>query len=205
MKSSLLVSFILLVSLVSLAQDKPAAGPFGFERGMTREQITQLVGKGTPSAKNPRVVLTVTSAPNPNPAFEKYVLFISPTQGLLKVVAVGVTIQTGDTGSELQSGFSAIVSGVSQKYGKPSNTFDSCNGGTGCSDSAYWMLSLMEKNRTLEAFWEMKDRPPVNFVTMISLETNPLSLNTGYFSLGFEFEGWNQFVDSEQAKQNNSY
>jgi hypothetical protein len=72
-KRSLIALFVLVAGLTSLAQDKPVAGPFGFERGMTLEQVTKLVGKGTPSVKNPTVVFTFTSAPRPNPAFEKYV------------------------------------------------------------------------------------------------------------------------------------
>jgi len=203
MKHDLIALFLLLASLTSLAQDKPIAGPFGFERGMTREEVTKLVGKGTPSAKNPNVVFTFTSAPKPNPAFEKYSLFFSPTQGLLKVIAVGVTISTSDTGTELQGGFTAVVSGVSQKYGQPEHTYDMCNGGTGCSGESVWRLGLLEKNRTLAAYWKATQRS--NGVNLISLEATPLSLNSGYVVLAYEFTGWEAFVDEVQAKQNTSF
>ncbi len=203
MKRGLIALFILLASVISLAQDKPVAGPFGFERGMTREQVTKLVGKGTPSTQNPNIVFTFTSAPTPNPAFEQYNLFFSPTEGLLKVIAVGVTISTSDTGTELRSGFTTVVSGVSQKYGQPENTFDTCNGGAGCSSESVWMLGLLEKNRTLSAYW--KSAHPSNSVRLISLDAKPLGLNSGYLILAYEFTGWEAFVDEFKAKQNTSY
>jgi hypothetical protein len=130
------------------------AEPFGFHKGMTKDQITSVVG--TQNIKEQKGdLLVATTAPKPNPIFEEYLLTVSPTQGLLKVMAVGQDIQAGDTGAEVRSAFDDVVQGASQKYGKPTKIFDFCNGGTGCDSDSYWMLSLLGKNRTLMAYWQL--------------------------------------------------
>jgi len=64
------------------------AEPFGFHKGMTKDQITSVVG--TQNIKEQKGdLLVATSAPKPNPIFEQYLLTVSPTQGLLKVMAIG--------------------------------------------------------------------------------------------------------------------
>ena len=200
--SAALLGLVLIGS--AFAQDKPT-GPFGFERGMTRAQIIQLVGEDAVDIKHSHDnTLRLKTAPKPNPAFESYLLFISPTQGLLKLVASGTTVQTGDSGAELQTVFDAVVTGVSQKYGNPSKKMDFCNGGTGCTGSEYWMLSLMEKNRHISTLWDF-EKQPVNSITCIGVDISALSLNSGWVTVAYEFEGWSQFVDSRLAKQNDSY
>jgi hypothetical protein len=204
MKSSLLVLFTLLVSLVSLAQDKPAAGPFGFERGMTREQIVQIVGKDAVDAKSSTGnMMMVTKAPKSNPAFENYLLIISPTQGLLKLIAVGTTVHTGDSGMELKSAYEAVLAGVSQRYGSTEKQLDGCNGGTGCTGNEYWMLGLYEKNRYLTALWTPNS--PGNSVKVVAVEAHAANLNSGWVTVTYEFEGFTQYIDATQSKQNESY
>lgn len=196
MKSTAVALLALALACSALAQ-----GPFGFERGMTREQVAQLVG-GKPGTKNSDVVWRTDKSPIPNNHFEGFTLFISPTQGLLKIIAVGKDIETSDTGAELKSEFEAIHAGVNAKYGDGKN-YDACNGGTGCSSPSVWMLGLMEKNATLASFWSPSGKP--NHINLISLEARALRLNKGFCNLVYEFEGWEAFVDAMTAKQNQSF
>lgn len=193
-----------IVGLVGFAHAQQ--GPFGFEKGMTREQIIQLVGSGAVDTKfSQNGTLVLNTAPKPNPAFEKYLLLISPTQGLLKLLVIGTTIETGDSGLELQSAFADTLTGVSQKYGSPSKKYDTCNGdGPECSNSEFWMMSLKDKNRSLGAFWQMKEPAP-NSVTGIAVETQVSTLHSGYVTVSFEFVGFSSYAEARKAKQNDSY
>ncbi|MGO9087916.1 MAG: hypothetical protein ACLP6G_04375 [Terriglobales bacterium] len=205
MKHILTALFIVLSCFTALAQDRPS-GPFGFERGMTRTQILKIVGESVVDRKASRDdVLVLSTAPRPNPAFETYALFISPTQGLLKVVAFSATVQTGDTGRELQDAFAAINTAVSQKYGT-AKLYDQCDGDdTECSQPGFWMMALKDKNRSLNAFWDLRAQPAGNYVTMIEETSLFLSMHSGYVKIGFEFQGWEQYVDAVHAKQDAAY
>jgi hypothetical protein len=102
-------------------------GPFGFEKGMTREQIIAIVGKDDVTLSK-GIILDVTTAPKPHPDFNRYILLISPDKGLLKVGAYGRTIETGDSGFQLQTAFKDTVDAITQKYGSPRKVFDTCSG-----------------------------------------------------------------------------
>lgn len=198
---------LILAIMVGLVRFTHAQqGPFGFEKGMTQQQIIQLVGSGAVDTKFSRnETLVLNTAPKPNPAFEKYMLLISPTQGLVKLVAIGTTIETGDSGVELQSAFADIVMGISQKYGSPSKKYDVCSGNdTECSNSEFWMMSLKDKNRTLDALWLMKE-PASNSVTGIAVDAQVASLHSGFMNVSFEFAGFSSYAEARKAKQNDTY
>jgi hypothetical protein len=202
MKKLLLMALVLVVGGMATTG---AAGPFGFERGMTRSQIVTLVGKDAVDVKESEAdILVLRTAPKPHPAFDTYFLFISPTEGLLKIRAAGKLIETGDTGSELRSAFDDVVNGVTQKYGESTRTYDFCNEGVGCSSEDNWMLGLLEKNRTLSTYWDFKKKP-VNGITILVVEASALRLNEGFVVFSCEFEGWEAFVDAKKAKQNENF
>jgi len=192
-------------STQSSGQTKPT-GPFGLQRGMTRQQIINLVGKdAVDTAHSHDEFLRVTAVPKPNRAFDSYLLIISPTDGLVKLLASGVSVETGDAGAELKEAFNTVVVGVSQKYGDTKSNFDTCTGSdVECSNAQFWMMSLKSKNRTVAAFWELT-KQPINSVTIIEVRLNPLSINSGYVTVSYEFEGFAKYIAAKQVKQNDSY
>jgi hypothetical protein len=177
------------------------SGPFGFERGMTREQIVALVGKEAVAyAPASSDVLGLTSAPKPNSNFEKYLLVISPQGGLLKINAIGKTVQTGDSGTELQLAFTDVVTGVAKKYGLPSGRYDTCNAGAEC-EPQFWMMSLKDQNRRLAASWKR----PTNTIDMIGVFASYESMNSGYITVSYQFAGFDKYSNLEKDKQDESY
>ena len=155
-----------------------------------------------PQPANRSDTLALTTAPKPHPDFEEYVLIFSPTGGLLKVLAVGKNIDTDDYGIEIQNDFQRIVSAIEAKYGPPKDVFDT-HAGELFTESSQWMMALLEKQRKLEAFWF--PNPPVNNVTSIDVEAKAVNSKEGYINVGFEFEGWNEYLDSKRAKQDTSF
>lgn len=192
----------LLAVLVGLCLPALAVGPFGFDKGMTKAQIVKLIGQQA-VMKSEGDIVRVNTAPTPHPKFESYYLSISPKDGLLKVLASGRTIETSDTGFELRSEFEEVRKGVIKKYGSPTNDFDFCNGGIGCDGFEYWMMGLLQKNRTLSSYWVLRD--PVNGVKLIGVETNGLSLNKGWIDISYEFEGWQEYVNNRKLAQDDAY
>lgn len=94
---------------------------------MTREQIIKLVGKAAiDSAQTQDDILAVRKAPAPDPAFGEYWLIISPTEGLLKVTGVGITVNADSYGTELRAAFMNAVAGVTRKYGDTKGKADGC-------------------------------------------------------------------------------
>jgi len=107
------------VGVPVLKKETHALGPFGFQMGMTREQIIKLVGKSAVDQEySKNDVLAVRRAPVSDPAFEEYELVISPTEGLLQVSALGKTIKTDSFGTELRVAYMRIVTDLTSKYGK---------------------------------------------------------------------------------------
>jgi hypothetical protein len=203
---SLFAVIVLTYGSMAFAQDKPA-GPFGFTAGMSREQIIKLVGASAirklPVSMTDPNYFALSTAPIPNPAFESYALTVSPTQGLVRLAAIGVTLETGDTGAELQTAFHGVVSAISRKYGE-AKVYDTCSGNsTECDNSEFWMMSLKSKNRELIALWILKQ--PVNGVTAIEAMVNYTTMNSGYIDVQYEFIGFDQYNAAKKTKQDSSY
>jgi len=172
-------------------------GPFGFEKGMTRAQIVELMGKDAIHTDHSRDdVLWLNTAPKSHPAFAGYILIISPENGLLKVVGVGKTIAVNDEGSDLKQAFDEIVKGVTQKYGMPKNRFDFCNGGTECDSPRFWVASLLNRNRKLADVWDLASNP-LDHVTGIEVEAKALKADRGYVRYVCEFQGFSQYVEEK--------
>lgn len=182
----------------------PSVAPFGFEYGMTKEQVIQKLGK-TALVKDSGVNVTFSSAPNPHPDFEMYVLAFSPQKGLLKITALSKDIETSDDGAELRTKFDAFLGALREKYGKADKDFDFCKGNDVECRSEYFMLTLKGKNRYLNSFWSRsKANLPPHLYT-IGIEAVAMGINKGYIELAYEFDGWNEFVDEINKKRNSTF
>jgi hypothetical protein len=177
-----LMSFATVVLLVASCLGQ---GPFGFEKGMTRQQVVNMLGtKAVRDKQRPEPdTLILTTAPKPQPDIEGYILIFSPTAGLLKVMgyksisgAVGVDLDV-----KLQQAFRAAASAITSKYGKPQGTVSPSGPGS------------------LESLWIIN--PPANNVASIEVEIKALSYHPehpdsreGYINIGYEFVGWNEYA-----------
>jgi hypothetical protein len=191
----------------SLAQTQIQPKPFGFEMGMTREQIIKLVGQNAVQ-KDQDDALALTTAPTPHPDFDAYIVYISPAHGVLKVVATSTTISVNDEGDQLTTEFNRVLASLISKYGPPSRKFDYVNGDDTNKESQFWMMTLLQGERTLEASWNYTQDEPVgggSTLTGISLQAKALGLNKGYVVVAYEFPGWNAYVDSRKAKQDSVF
>ena len=191
---SFAVAAIVLASSSLFAQE--IAGPFGLRRGMTQEQVIQIVGKG--AAKETKGdTLQVWTVPRPHPAFEFYLLIFSPKDGLLKISAYGNDIKTNGFGASVRTSFIEIRDAISQTYGQPEFTSDFLRSGSIWKEPEDWMMGLLKEERILAALWE-KALP--NRIHGIGLEAVALSTEEGFLRLGYEFDGWHEYVEAKKKE-----
>jgi hypothetical protein len=131
--------------------------------------------------------------------FESYTLYISPQHGLLKILAISRDISTSRYGDELKAEFSRIRPGLEKAYGEPTDVFDFLNEGSIWDEPRDWMTGLLKKERHFDVDWIFK--PSRDHLTVVALEARASSAETGFLSLTYEFEGWEQYVEERESKK----
>jgi hypothetical protein len=63
-----------------------------------------------------------------------------------------------------------------------------------------WTMAMLKNERDLAAFWKWS-----NGEGGIALEANVIAQDGAYLGLTYEFTGWNKYVDSMKAKQNDVF
>lgn len=171
-------------------------GPFGFDYGMSKEQVIKLLGKESLvwSKGND---YGFSKAPKPYQAFEGYLLIISPEKGLLKIVAYAKGTKTNVFGDALKDEFQEIYDAVSKTYGA-GKLYDYLKSGSIWNERQDWMMGLLQGDRILEYFWN--SAKPTNHVVLIRLEASADSIGSGQVKLSYEFEGFEAYAEAEKVK-----
>lgn len=158
------------------------AGPFGLERGMTLSDL----GEYTESIVPGKYILE--TVPNPNPAFEEYIVEIGPDTGLCWIKAIGETITTNPYGAELKTEFSKLQKIVESIYGLH-KLIDGVVLGSRWEDPAEWMLGLVNEERLLAAFWDPQSGSTLpDGMATIDLVASPSSRDSGYIAIEYSFD-----------------
>jgi hypothetical protein len=188
-----LFSFVLMLLIPS---GSCWAAPFGFDYGMSKEQIFKLLGSES-LIKVEGDNYYFSKAPKPNEAFEFYVLTISSEKGLLKVTAVSKDIDTDVYGDDLLRQFAEINRPLSKTYGK-GEEFDLLKAGSIWSEEKQWMMALLRGERQFARSWEFLI--PTDHITVMLLQAKAITPERGYISLSYEFEGFEQYVEADKEK-----
>jgi hypothetical protein len=191
----------LLVMMLLMPLGSCWAAPFGFEYGMSEEQIIKLLGSDS-LMKVEGDIYYFSKAPKPDDAFEFYALTISPQRGLLKVTAVSKDIDTNVYGDDLIRQFAEINRPLSKTYGE-GEEFDFLKAGSIWSEDKQWMMALLRGEREFARAWEFL--VPTGHITVILLQAKALSPERGYISLSYEFEGFEQYIDAGKEKNSQDY
>lgn len=171
------------------------SGPFGFEAGMTKEQIIAIVGGGAIKESTGDTTI-FNNAPKPDPNFESYALRISPENGLLKIVAMSKNIDTNGFGNELKSTYKDIRAALAKIYGRPVHEMDLLNNGSIWTGPEDWMTGLLKGDRIFGCNWI--DIPLPNRITVIRIDATAKSKEIGYLYLTYEFEGYTAYMKTKQ-------
>jgi hypothetical protein len=188
------IVLLMLGVLATAAFAQETSGPFGLRRGMTQAQVIQIMGTDSVRQMDSET-LRLRTVPKPHSAFEYYSLLFSPKDGLLKIVAYGNEITTNVFGEAVHRSFIDIRDAVSQTYGQPVNTLDYVKDGSIWKEPEDWMMGLLKDERMLMSGW-VKALP--NGIHDIYLEAKALSREKGFLILGYEFDGWQEYVDMKK-------
>jgi hypothetical protein len=183
----------LCFSMQTFSQEK--SGPFGFEAGMTKEQIIKIVGDGAIKELSGDTLL-LTNAPKADSNFESYALKISPENGLLKIVAMGKEINTNGFGNEVKSAFKDLKAVLAKIYGKPNHEMDLIQNGSIWLGPDDWMTGLFKRERALACSWT--EIPLPNNIRVMGLDAVAKSKEIGCLYLSYEFEGLEAYVKANK-------
>jgi len=192
-------SILFIISLLFVAS--VFAAPFGIEMGMTLEQLKQMgVNPVLLSDGSGRYYITPIKQ---HPDFERYIVNISPTYGVYRLLAISKIIPTSSFGTELKNKFYEIQKGLNSVYGN-STTYDFLKVGSIWDQDRDWMMALKNKERILSAYWDRKSNSnlPDDF-SIIGLNALATSISEGYLRLQYESINVDK-ADAEQAAQTSS-
>lgn len=185
----------LCFSMQTFSQE--TSGPFGFEAGMTKEQIIKIVGEGAVKESDGDTLI-LTNAPNAHRDFESYALKISPENGLLKIVAMGKNIDTNGFGNELKNAYKDIRAALVNIYGKPNHELNMLSNGSIWFGPEDWMTAVFKKERILACTWIGLSLP--NRIHVMRLDAAAKSKEIGYLYQSYEFEGFEAYVNAKSEK-----
>ena len=194
---TLLLSALLLAMFAGVGQ----ADVFGLKKGMTLEQVRALEfgklekqensgGEDMWGVKNPKT---------PKGAYSALFVFV-PDKGLLKV-GIHWEIETNSHGDGIKEKFKELKTILSEKYGK-GETFDFLKPGSIWNRPQDWMIALQAQERYLD--WALADgiaESEKNKLTAIALRATADSGSMGGVSLAYEFQGWNEHLNTREKKE----
>lgn len=184
-----------LCVFLMLAASSLAQGPFGFQRGMTKEQILAAAGtKAVDKGRSKDDSIVIDTAPKPHPDVDAYILFISPKEGLLKVVAISKGVPANGFGDRVRDMYKQFRDAMAGAYGPPTRDYDFLKSGSIWHEPEDFMMGLLKEERLLVSYW---GAPLPNRITAIKVGANALSNEHAYIELGYEFEGWDAYVDQK--------
>jgi hypothetical protein len=178
------------------------AASFGFERGMTPEQVTRLVGPSAITNTMPDqlggVQYTLSTAPSPHREFEQYVLVFSKDSGLLRVVAIGKNFQTSSDGLQLRDHYDSLCAAMKTTY-VLERQLDFARPGSPWNKPRDFMMGLLKNDRVLAAFF--KDGQGDHVI----IEPSATDSSNGYITVSYEYPGWDEYFDRIRAKGANAF
>lgn len=170
----------------SIYKKNKGSGTFGFDIGMTYEEVKEACGGSEPEhiADN-RYIVKPKKA---HPLFEKYVVWISDSVGLYYIKGISRDISTTSYGTELKNKFTDLIVSLEKKYGKFIIT-DTIKPDYYLKDNQYWMSALRDGARTYKADWNAtKDNyKDYNGIMSISVGAQAEYSTSGYIWIEYAF------------------
>jgi len=174
---------------------------------MTPEQVIALLGRNVIKDHKTDalggMIMHVTTVPKPHSKMEFYGLVFSRESGLLKIIAYSKDIRTASDGAEVRDSYVEIRNALVAGYGTPADEFDFVKSGSLWDKPEDFVMGLLKKERTLEAYWETKEAKPLkDDLSLVSVEAQAVNSETGYLIITYEFSGWGFYVSRLKSKEN---
>lgn len=127
----------------------------------------------------------IDAPPKPHPAFDFYILQITPKNGLSWIKAIGKDIQTNGFGSSVEMAFTEMNEKLKKAYGK-ADTTDLLLHDSIWSEPRDWMTALTKRERLLFSTWSKETGANLTeAIESIYLGANGNNDDTGYIALEY--------------------
>jgi len=158
--------------------------PFGLSMGDSLEKLEQY---GIEDA-GAFCKYLVRNVPKPHSEFERYVVIVTPVQGLSWVKGIGYNVNTNGYGYTLRSKYTELKEKLEMKYGK-GDSVDYLSYGSIWDDPNDFMNGLLSGDRFLHTIWKREDQNSklADNLTSLFLGATALSASQGYIALEYAF------------------
>lgn len=169
------------------------AGPFGLEMGMSLKSVKEACNGRDPVKIDDGTYFIIPQ--KPHPYFTKYIVWISESEGLHYIKAIGADISTSVYGTALRTKFEDICSSLIKIYGN-GDSIDFLMSKSIWDESNDWMRALQKDERTLAYVWDRKYQSTLpDSIQTVFLNANATDTETGYLILEYGF------INHEKADQ----
>jgi hypothetical protein len=187
----------LLLCLLSLITFSLYAGPFGLEKGMSMEQVKLVCDGREPEALSDDQYIIFPQ--KTHPYFVTYIAWISETEGLYYLKAIGSDLETSKYGTSLKAKFESIEQSLSKTYGMPSR-IDELHSESFWVKPDDWMFALAQGDRYFFDVWEKDNESSLpETITAILLCAEAKSTTCGFITLEYEFENYERVQKLEDS------
>lgn len=184
-----------VLTAVALAVATPAlAGPFGIEMG-------DPVSKYKYAAGDTPFYYTLSAVPTPFASADFYSVIATPETGICKVSMVTKTLQNDAYGEKVRDEYNSLKSALTEKYGKPDDSFDYLKHGSIWDEARDFAMSLSKEERTLSSFWTKPSQPAAGDVSAVTLEAAAVSGSGTYTSVRYEFKNIDRCFEIIEASR----
>jgi hypothetical protein len=171
------------------------SGPFGLWMGMKLDDLA------APATALGSSKFRVDTVPKPHPAFQYWIVRVTPRQGLSWIKAIGKPIATNTAGHQLIAAFDDLERRLSKTYGNGQRTGHLLPDSI-WSDPGDWMAGLLDQDRTLMTIWspEHGSRLP-DPLTMVGLLAEAEDTTTGWLGVEYYFENEDEAAEAATAAE----
>jgi hypothetical protein len=184
--------------LAGLATFMTWAGPMGFERGMTFDQL-KAIDPAIEKIEDNRYIMT--TAPQPSSRFKMYIVTIHPEHGLLRLLCLGVDVTTSKFGDQIRSAYNGIKEKLIESYGAPTFQAEFLKAGSLWDDPQYFMMGLIEKDRYHYSNWGEESKPVNAEIDTVYLEIMAFSQTSAIVRLEYDFTGAETLIAAMKPKE----
>lgn len=158
---------------------------FGLKAGMSLHELSAL----TPLVPVPGAqgLYCTMQLPQAWPEFERYVLEISPTRGLCKIVAHTPTLYSDASGKCLRGCFDGVAARINRRANS-SQRYDVYQSGSVFADPDLWMVALHLGDAALAELWTGSDLAGVVGVQAAALRVKSVDVYRGALELMLELD-----------------
>lgn len=195
---------VMALLLTANAYCQPWGGPFGLKMGLTYSQL-KAIDPGIEKVEKNEHMFWMTKVPTPHRDFKEYLMILSPSSGLAKVLAISNTIYSNGYGIQLKDDYQRIHSVLVEKYGSY-DEYDFVKHESIWQEDKHFMMALSLEERVLNCYWNLGYRASANNnIAYVVLEALANDSTKGYIRMTYEFTNFSEYIEYNESQDMKSF